>query len=139
MEWVVAAVCVLMGLHFSGFINVPIPSLAGRVQPSIRGYTGAFLLGLLFGLVSAPCAGPILIVLLTYLAGSGASITWGAFLLLVYALGHSVLILVAGTSMGAARVLLENSKATHALAMLRRAAGIIIALIGVFFAWRGLL
>ena len=42
---------------------------AAAVQPKTRGVVGAFLMGLLFGVVSAPCAAPILVVLLTYLAG----------------------------------------------------------------------
>lgn len=136
--WLVAAVCVLMGLHLIGVIQVPIPSLAGRVQPRTRGMVGALLLGLLFGLVSAPCAGPILIVLLTYLAGSGASVVWGGTLLLVYALGHSVLILIAGTSMGAARALIENRKANRVLEWLRRGAGVVIIVVGLYFAFRGI-
>jgi len=68
-NWVVAAVCVVMGLHLAGVLKVPMPSLAGRVQPRTRGVLGALVLGALFGLVSAPCAAPILVVLLTYLAG----------------------------------------------------------------------
>jgi cytochrome c-type biogenesis protein len=136
-NWIVALVCVVMGLHLAGFVTVPIPSLGGRFQPKTRGFVGAFLLGLLFGLVSAPCAAPILIVLLTYLAGSGASVAWGALLLLIYALGHSVLILIAGTSMGAARVLLENKKTTRTLEILRRTAGVVVVLVGIYFASRG--
>lgn len=138
-KFIVAIVCALMGLHLMGVVTVPIPSLGGRIQPKTRGFVGAFLLGLLFGLVSAPCAAPILIVLLTYLAGSGASVAWGALLLLVYALGHSVLILIAGTSMGAARTLLENTKATRTLEYLRRAAGAVIVFVGIYFASRGLI
>jgi cytochrome c-type biogenesis protein len=136
-NWIVAAVCVVMGLHLMGVVTVPIPSLDGRLQPKTRGFLGALVLGLLFGVVSAPCAAPILVVLLTYLAGSGSSVAWGGTLLLVYALGHSVLILVAGTSMGAARQLIENKKATRALELLRRAAGAAIVLVGAYFAYRG--
>jgi cytochrome c-type biogenesis protein len=137
-NWVVAVVCVLMGLHLMGVLTVPVPALGGKLQPKTRGLLGSFVLGLLFGVVSAPCAAPILVVLLTYLAGSGASIPWGGTLLLVYALGHSVLILVAGTSMGAARQLIENKKATHVLGFLRRAAGAAIVLVGLYFIYRGL-
>ena len=137
-NWVVAAVCVLMGLHLTSVLTVPIPSLADRVKPKARGLLGALLLGLLFGLVSAPCAAPILVVLLTYLAGSGASVAYGGLLLLVYALGHSLFILVAGTSMGAARTLIENKRMTRATDVLRRCAGVIIVLVGFFFAYRGL-
>jgi cytochrome c-type biogenesis protein len=136
-NWIVAAVCVVMGLHLMGVVTVPIPSLGGTLAPKTRGFLGALVLGLLFGVVSAPCAAPILVVLLTYLAGSGSSVTWGGTLLLVYALGHSVLILIAGTSMGAARQLIENKKATRVLDLLRRGAGAAIVLVGVYFAYRG--
>jgi cytochrome c-type biogenesis protein len=137
-NWIVAAVCVGMGLHLMGVLTIPIPSLGGKLQPKTRGVLGALLLGLLFGVVSAPCAAPLLVVLLTYLAGSGASVGWGGLLLLVYALGHSVLILIAGTSMGAARQLIENKKATQVLGLLRRGAGAAIVLVGAYFAYRGL-
>ena len=137
-NWLVAAVCLVMGLHLMGVLNVPIPSLGGRIQPTTRGLLGALLLGLLFGLVSAPCAGPILVVLLTYLVGSGASVVWGGTLLLVYAFGHSVLILVAGTSMGAARALIDSKKANRVLVVLRRLAGAVIVIVAVYFASRGI-
>ncbi len=135
---VVAVVCVLMGLHLTGLVTIPIPSLGDRLRPRSRGFLGAFLLGLLFGVVSAPCAAPILVVLLTYLAGSGASVAWGGTLLLVYALGHSVLILIAGTSMGAAAALIENTRATHVLRILRIVAGVAIILVGLYFGYKGL-
>jgi len=137
-NFVVAGVCLVMGLQLAGLVNLPIPSVGGRLQPQARGMLGALFLGLLFGLVSAPCAAPILVVLLTYLAGAGASVWYGGLLLLVYALGHSVLVLVAGTSMGAARALIENRRATQTLAWLRRAAGALVVLVGVYFGIRGL-
>jgi cytochrome c biogenesis protein CcdA len=135
-NWLVAAVCLFMGLHLMEVLTVPIPSLGGKLQPKTRGFLGVLSLGLLFGLVSAPCAGPILVVLLTYLAGSGSSVAWGGTLLFVYALGHSVLILIAGTSMGAARALIDNKKATRTLGLMRRGAGVVIVLVGVYFAYR---
>jgi cytochrome c-type biogenesis protein len=137
-NWVVAVVCVVMGLHLMDVLHVPIPSLGGMMPTKTRGLLGALFLGLLFGIVSAPCAAPILVVLLTYLAGSGSSVAWGGTLLLVYALGHSVLILIAGTSMGAARQLIENKRATRVLDILRRGAGIAIILVGIYFASKGL-
>ena len=137
-NWVVAVVCVVMGLHLMDVLHVPIPSLGGMMPTKTRGLLGALLLGLLFGIVSAPCAAPILVVLLTYLAGSDSSVAWGGTLLLVYALGHSFLILIAGTSMGAARQLIENKRATRILEFLRRGAGIAIILVGVYFASKGL-
>ncbi len=136
-SWVVAAVCLVMGLHLMGVLKFTIP-VPFEVKPRIRGALGALILGLLFGVVSTPCAAPILVVLLTYLAGSGASVAYGGLLLLVYALGHSVLILIAGTSMGAARKILESRRATRWLERLRRAAGGVIVLVGAYFLYQGI-
>lgn len=136
-NWVVAAVCIVMGLHLAGILNIDIP-VPIRIQPRTRGMLGALILGLLFGVVSAPCAAPMLIVLLTYLAGSNASVPYGGFLLLVYALGHSVLILLAGTSVGMARKLMESRKMVRGFELLRRGAGIVIILMGLYFAVKGM-
>ncbi len=136
-SWIVAGVCLVMGLHLMGILKFTIP-MPFNIQPRTRGVVGALVLGLLFGVVSAPCAAPVLVVLLTYLAGSGASVPYGGLLLLVYALGHSVLIIVAGTSMGAARTLIESKKLTRATDILRRAAGAVIILVGAYFLYRGL-
>ncbi len=136
-NWVVACVCLLMGLHLWGLLSFRI-NLPVDLNPRKRGALGAFLLGLLFGFVSAPCAAPILVVLLTYIAGSGASIPYGGLLLLLYGLGHSVLIIAGGTSMGLARKLIESKNFHRASAVMNRAAGSIIILVGLFFAFRGL-
>ena len=135
--WIVAAVCLVMGLHLMGALNFTIP-VPFNVQPRIKGPLGAFIMGLLFGVVSAPCAAPMLVVLLTYLAGSGSSVMYGALLLLVYALGHSVLILVAGTSVGMARKLMESRGISRATDIMRRAAGAVIIGVGLFFIYNGL-
>jgi cytochrome c biogenesis protein CcdA len=93
---------------------------------------GAFLLGLLFGLVSTPCATPILAVLVVYIASKG-SYAYGAFLLFFYALGQSLFIVLAGTSMGMAKTLLESQGLQKAGLVLRKAAGVVIILVGFFY------
>ena len=135
--FIVAAVCLVMGLHLMGVLRFDIPTPI-KLKPKARGALGALLLGLLFGLVSAPCAAPILVVLLTYLAGSGSSVAYGGLLLLVYALGHSLLILIAGTSMGLAGKIIESKKMTRTTDILRRVAGGVIVLVGVYFGFYGL-
>ena len=135
--WLVAAVCLVMGLHLMGVLKFTIP-MPLSIQPRTRGVLGALIMGLLFGVVSAPCAAPILVVVLTYLAGSGASVPYGATLLLAYALGHSVLIIVAGTSMGVARKLIESARVTRISDIMKRGAGVVIIAVGAFFVYRGL-
>jgi cytochrome c biogenesis protein CcdA len=136
-NFIIAAVCLVMGLHLMGVLKFTIP-MPFNIQPKTQGVLGALLLGLLFGVVSTPCAVPILVVLLTYLAGSDTSVPYGGFLLMVYALGHSVLILLAGTSMGVAKKIIESRRANRALDVLRRVAGGLIVLVGAYFAYQGI-
>lgn len=130
-KYLVAGVCFVMGLHLLGLLKLNFQVPAGlRVKK--RGYIGAFLLGLLFGVVSTPCAVPILAVLLAFVAAKG-NVLYGGFLLFVYALGHSALVLVAGTSVGAAKSLLESKGLRTAHGVLQKAAGVLIFAIGAYF------
>ena len=97
--YVIAAVCFVMGLHMLEVWNFSLP-VPQTWKPKQGGPLGAFLLGLLFGVISAPCATPILAVLLVYIASKG-NLAYGGLLLFLYALGHCALILVAGHFHGA--------------------------------------
>lgn len=130
-KYIAGTVAVLMGLHLAEIIRIPVP-VPRLGTPERRGILGAFLLGMLFGVVSTPCAVPILALLLTWIALKGASAVYGSFLLIVYALGHSVLILIAGTSMGAARQIIEEKRVTRVTSGIRRGSGLVIALVGVY-------
>jgi cytochrome c biogenesis protein CcdA len=134
-KYLVAAVCLLMGLHLLGLVRVSLPVPAG-LRTKRRGPVGALLLGLLFGVVSTPCAVPILAVLLAFVAEKG-NVLYGGFLLFVYALGHSALVLAAGTSVGAARSLLESKGLRRAHGALQKAAGALIIAVGAYVLfWR---
>ena len=79
-----------------------IPSTYLTSRNTKKGYAGAMIAGILGGIFSSPCATPVLVVLLGLVARSG-NVTWGILLLLCYSIGHSVLVLVAGTSIGFVR------------------------------------
>jgi len=98
MWWfiVLGIVMVLMAMQTWEIINI-IPSSSVVTKNTKRGYFGALLTGLLGGLFSSHCALPVLVVLLAMVAKTG-SILYGAMLLLVYSIGHSVLLVAAGTS-----------------------------------------
>lgn len=69
-------------------------------MPSRRGgLLGAFLLGIVGGILSSPCATPVLVAILAFVAGKG-NIYLGIGLLAVYSIGHCALLLIAGTSVG---------------------------------------
>lgn len=54
-----AVIAVLMGLQLMGIVSIPLPFQKTR-SVKAKALTGAFLLGLLTGTVSSPCATPIL-------------------------------------------------------------------------------
>ena len=131
-EWwayVAGGVCLLMGLHLLGAVNFRIPAPAG-VQPKQKGFVGAFLLGLLFGLVSLPCAGPVLLALLAVVPLKGAA--FGATLLVPYSLGHCGLVLVGGTSMGFVQKMADSKGWSRGTDILRRLAGVLIIGVGLW-------
>ena len=96
--WIVAGVAIAMGLALMGVFEVRLP-FASKMQTQRRGALGAFLLGLLFGVVSSPCATPVLVIILTFVATQG-QVVYGIWLLLVYAIGHCALIILAGVLTG---------------------------------------
>lgn len=98
--WYIAlgVLMVLMALQTWEVYNF-IPSTYLASRSTKRGFIGAFFAGVLAGVFSSPCATPVLVVLLAIVARSG-NIAWGVLLLLLYSIGHSLLVLVAGTSIG---------------------------------------
>jgi cytochrome c biogenesis protein CcdA len=127
--YIAAAICLLMGLHMLGVLNFSIPAPTG-MQTKRKGFIGALLLGLLFGLVSMPCAGPVLLALLAVVPLKG--IGFGSVLLVSYSLGHCGLILVGGTSMGLVQKMADSKGWTRGTEVLRRVAGLLIIGVGVW-------
>ena len=128
--WAIGAVCLVMGLHLLDLLPWK-PGVALPFTPSSRGALGAFLLGLLFGVISTPCAVPILAVLLAFIAAKG-SVVYGGGLLLTYALGHCMLVLLCGVWAGAVKALLKSSRWASANLWLRRSAGVVVILVGAY-------
>ncbi|MDD4189617.1 MAG: cytochrome c biogenesis protein CcdA, partial [Eubacteriales bacterium] len=92
--------------------------------------------GILGGVFSSPCATPVLIVLLAVVAGQG-KLLWGALLLLLYSAGHSVLVLVAGTSIGFVRKLNASEKYGRASKILKIVMGLLILMIALYMFYLG--
>jgi len=128
-SYIAGGVCLLMGLHLLGVLDVKIPAPAG-MQPRTRGFVGALLLGMLFGLVSLPCAGPVLVTLLAVVPLKG--IAFGATLLAAYSLGHCGLVLAGGVSMGMVQHMADSKGWTRGLAILRCVAGVLIVGVGLW-------
>lgn len=94
----VALFCILMSASMFGAFELALPSgLQTRLsQAGGAGFKGAFIMGLVAGIIAAPCTGPVLSFILTIIARDG-DVAKGALLMFVYALGMGLPFLVLGT------------------------------------------
>jgi thiol:disulfide interchange protein DsbD len=91
----VALVFLAMAASMFGAFELSLPSgLATRLSTlGGKGFGGAFIMGMVGGIIAAPCTGPVLASVLTYVATT-RSVALGGSLLFTYALGMGVLFFV---------------------------------------------
>jgi cytochrome c-type biogenesis protein len=126
-----AVIAIAMGLQLMGIISVPLPFQKTRAVKT-KGLLGAFLLGMLTGTVSSPCATPVLAVILAYVSTQG-DMVYGGSLLFVYAIGHCALIFVAGLSIGLTESIINSRGAKNFSFYSRRVSGAILSVAGIYF------
>ncbi len=98
---------------------------------------GGFLIGIIFGLVSTPCASAPLIAIVTVAANSGYVYAYG--LILTFALGHSLLLLAAGVSVGFAQSITSNSTLAKFSTYLNKGFALMLIAFGIYFAYEAYL
>lgn len=130
---VLGVLMVLMALQTWGIFNF-IPSVNLLSKSKKRGFLGAFLAGILGGIFSSPCSTPVLIALLAIVAGNG-SLPWGILLMLLYSIGHSALVIAAGTSIGFVQRINANESYSKVGTVLKIIMGAAILLIGLYMFW----
>ena len=126
---------VLMALQTWGIFEI-IPSSYLVSKNTKKGYVGAFVAGILGGIFSSPCSTPVLIALLAIVAGKG-SILWGILLLLIYSIGHGILAIVAGTSVGFVQKISRSNKYGKLSLILKILMGLLILCIGLYMFYLG--
>ena len=68
----IAAILVALSLSMFGLYELQAPSFIQSRASGKSGVAGALLMGLIFGVVAAPCVGPIVLGLMTYVAALGS-------------------------------------------------------------------
>jgi thiol:disulfide interchange protein len=100
--WVTGSVAVLflaMALSYLDLFTLQLPGgLQDRLSGTGRaGFLGAILMGLVSGLVAAPCAGPVTVAILAHIAQTRDPVI-GVTLMLAFSLGLGLIFVVIGTS-----------------------------------------
>ncbi len=87
-----------LGLVWTGWVRVPLPAFAVRVSRP-QGVWGAFALGVPFSIAICPVCTPALVVLLGVATTLGSA-AMGALLLLAFALGRAVPVVLGSVAVG---------------------------------------
>lgn len=117
-----------------GMLGVEKCSMSGSLlyRLKIKGIFGAFILGLAYGVLSGSCTfgfiAPILAIITVQ-----EKIATGIILILLFAVGHCLPIVIAGSSTAAVRKLMENNAWQGAGTWFRKGAGAMICLLGIYF------
>lgn len=98
---------------------------------------GAVIIGLIFGLVSSPCASLPLVAIITIAEQSGWIYSY--FLVLSFALGHALLLLIAGVSLGFTQSIVSNKKIVNLSKYINGFFLIILFLVGIYFIYKTVL
>jgi len=132
---VLGVLMVLMALQTWEVFNF-IPSTFLISKNTKRGYIGSLIAGILGGIFSSPCATPVLIALLALVASQG-KLLWGILLLLLYSAGHSILVLIAGTSMGFVKKITTIEKYGRGSKVIKIILGTLILLLAFYMFYLG--
>ncbi|MCG6948901.1 MAG: thioredoxin fold domain-containing protein [Acidobacteria bacterium] len=131
--WVVGLiVVVLLALAASmfGLWELRVPGWAQRASGGRSGVFGAFIMGLVMGFVAAPCIGPFVVGLLTYVGQKGDPVL-GFILFFTLALGLGLPYLILGTFTGAVNKLPASGMW---MVGVRRVFGVILVAMAAYFA-----
>jgi cytochrome c-type biogenesis protein len=117
-----------------GMLGVEKCSISGNLlyRLNLRGLSGAFVLGLAYGVLSGSCTFGFIAPILAIITIQEKVMT-GVILIILFGLGHCLPIVVAGSSTAAVKKLLENSTWNGASQWFRKIAGSTIILLGIYF------
>ncbi len=121
---------ILMALQIFDLIHlIPHVHLSGKMTG--RGYAGAFLTGALSGLFASHCAVPVMVALLALVAEMGRSTWWGVLLMLLYAAGHSILLILSGVGYHTVERMSASARYARWGNILRNSLGVLVLLVGL--------
>ncbi|VAY86303.1 Cytochrome c-type biogenesis protein CcdA (DsbD analog) [hydrothermal vent metagenome] len=95
---------------------------------------GAIIIGLVFGLVSSPCASAPLVAIITVAEQSGWFYSY--LLVLAFALGHALFLLLAGVSIGFTQSIISNKILNSVSKLVNNIFILMLVAIGFYFSYQ---
>lgn len=133
-SWWQALIGLLLIWVALGMLGVEKCSISGSLlyRLNFRGLSGALALGLAYGVLSGSCTFGFIAPILAFIALQ-QKIATGILFILLFAVGHCLPIVIAGSSTAAVRKLMENSVWQGSGVWFRKSAGAVIILLGFYF------
>lgn len=129
---IVAGIFFLIGLHFIGFIPLPFRAGTARIGQR-RGILAALLLGLVFGTALGPCTFAYMAPMLgVTFSVARTRVLYGVALLAAFAVGHTAVIVAAGTFTEVVERYLRWTSRSKGPSILRKICGALVMLGGVY-------
>jgi len=128
--YAIAAIAIAMGISLLGVFEIPIP-FRSKIKPNVSGLAGALVMGAIFGFVSTPCATPVLVTILAFVAVKGQML-YGVFLLFVYSIAHCTLLVLAGIVTGFVEAFAGSGRTQSFSKWLKRVSGALIISAGLY-------
>ena len=128
---VVGSILLWVALDMLGVAKCSVSNgIMGRLK--VKGIAGALLLGLAYGVLSGSCTFGFIAPILAIITIQEKILT-GVVLIMLFAVGHCLPIVAAGSSTAFVQRWLENGAMRHGGVWFRKGAGVVIALLGVYF------
>ena len=117
-----------------GMLGVEKCSMSGSLlyRLHLKGLFGALVLGLAYGVLSGSCTFGFIAPILAIISVQ-KEVSTGLLLILLFAVGHCLPIVVAGSSTAAVRKIIENQSWQTGGQWFRRGAGVLIGILGIYF------
>jgi thiol:disulfide interchange protein DsbD len=130
-RWVIvgiAGIFLVMAASMFGAFELTLPSSLNNKLAEMGGIgrKGAFVLGLVCGLIAAPCTGPVLTGILTWIA-STQSASLGAMAMAAFSLGLGAPFFVVGA------FAVQLPKSGHWMVHVKSALGIVLVVVALYF------
>jgi cytochrome c-type biogenesis protein len=135
---VMAVVFIVIGLHLMDVVSVP---WIGTHKETVKrkGAAGALMLGLLFGIASGPCTFAFLAPVLAVVFNTASDRTlFGLLLLILYALGHCIVLIVAGTSTERVQHFATWNRETKVARHIKTVIGTLLIFAGLYFLYKAI-
>ncbi|MFH1678061.1 MAG: cytochrome c biogenesis protein CcdA [Candidatus Omnitrophota bacterium] len=132
---IAGAIIVLFGivLWFGWSFRIPLLKLPAPKKSGV--FLSCFILGLTSGLIISPCTAPVLGSILVFVAAK-KNFVYGAFLLLSFAYGMGLLLIIAGTF---SSILVSIPKSGYWMKIIQKIYAVILAAVGIYFVFSGII